>query len=78
MRLTLGSIALCLSLVSASALPPVTHFFDTQLDVEPKGKNVTINGVLTYVTLPKGPYDPSVALLFLTGRCWGFSLLSVC
>ncbi|KAF8899676.1 Alpha/Beta hydrolase protein [Mucidula mucida] len=49
MRLTLGSIALCLSLTWSL-----------------KEKNVTINGVLTYVTLPEGPYDPSVALLFLT------------
>ncbi|KAF9015901.1 alpha/beta-hydrolase [Hymenopellis radicata] len=67
MRLALAFVvSAALSLVSARALPPVTHFFDTKIDVEPKGKNVTINGVLTYVTLPEGRYDPRVALLFLT------------
>jgi hypothetical protein len=33
----------------------------------PKGKNVTINGVLTYVSLPQRKFDPSVAVLLLTG-----------
>ncbi|KAF7374973.1 Protein AIM2 [Mycena sanguinolenta] len=35
-------------------------------DLEPQGKNVTINGVLTYVSLPKGPFDPTTAVLMLT------------
>ncbi|KAF8206548.1 hypothetical protein K438DRAFT_1963567 [Mycena galopus ATCC 62051] len=32
----------------------------------PQGKNVTINGVLTYVSLPKEKYDPATAVLLLT------------
>ncbi|KAJ7284844.1 chlorocatechol-degradation protein [Mycena rebaudengoi] len=32
----------------------------------PQGKNVTINGVLTYVSLPQRKFDPSVAVLLLT------------
>ncbi|KAJ6462308.1 alpha/beta-hydrolase [Mycena vulgaris] len=32
----------------------------------PQGKNITINGVLTYVSLPKGKFDPSTAVLLLT------------
>ncbi|KAF7298830.1 Protein AIM2 [Mycena indigotica] len=34
--------------------------------VQPLGKNVTINGVLTYVTLPKKKFDPKIAVLLLT------------
>ncbi|KAJ6513351.1 alpha/beta-hydrolase [Mycena sanguinolenta] len=35
-------------------------------DLQPQGKNVTINGVLTYVSLPKRPFDPTIAVLMLT------------
>ncbi|KAJ6585228.1 hypothetical protein B0H19DRAFT_1250103 [Mycena capillaripes] len=35
-------------------------------DVAPRGENITINGVLTYVTLPKGKFDPTTAVVLLT------------
>jgi len=36
-------------------------------DAVPQGKNVTINGVLTYVSLPKnGKFDPTAAVVLLT------------
>ncbi|KAJ7079822.1 alpha/beta-hydrolase [Mycena belliarum] len=36
-------------------------------DAVPQGKNVTINGVLTYVSLPKNKkFDPTAAVLLLT------------
>ncbi|KAJ7034930.1 alpha/beta-hydrolase [Mycena alexandri] len=37
-----------------------------QLTVEPQGKNITINGVLTYFSLPKQKFDPAKAVLLLT------------
>jgi hypothetical protein len=33
----------------------------------PKGTNETINGILTYVTLPEGQFDNDTAALLLTG-----------
>ncbi|KAJ6585231.1 hypothetical protein B0H19DRAFT_1016290 [Mycena capillaripes] len=45
-------------------------------DVAPRGKNITLNGVLTYVTLPEGNFDPTTAVLLLTGKLRTFHLLS--
>ncbi|KAJ7274490.1 hypothetical protein B0H12DRAFT_1228210 [Mycena haematopus] len=56
--------------VQATVVPPVDtqgHFhFSAPNALQPQGKNVTINGVLTYVSLPKKKFDPSVAVLLLT------------
>lgn len=51
------------------AVAPSLHPHPSATGVEPKGRNVTINGVLTYVSLPKKKkYDESIALLLLTGE----------
>ncbi|KAF9039635.1 alpha/beta-hydrolase [Hymenopellis radicata] len=42
------------------------HFLATQSIDEPQGKNITINGVLTYVSLPKRHFNPRTAVLLLT------------
>ncbi|KAK7048560.1 protein AIM2 [Favolaschia claudopus] len=59
-----------LSVVRAVVVPAVDssgHFHSPlALEATPQGKNVTINGILTYVTLPKGRFDPSIAVLLLT------------
>ncbi|KAF7364991.1 Protein AIM2 [Mycena venus] len=59
-----------LTAVRAIVVPAVDssgHFHSpVPLDVAPQGKNVTINGVLTYVSLPKGKFDPTIAVLMLT------------
>lgn len=61
-----------LAVVQAGVVPlvdPALHFHSTVPSaVGPQGENVTINGVLTYVSLPKKKFDPSTALLLLTGR----------
>jgi hypothetical protein len=58
--------------VRAVVVPPVDssgHFHSPlPTDVVPQGKNITINGVLTYVSLPKGRFDRTTAVLMLTGR----------
>ncbi len=57
--------------VNSAVVPAVDtsgHFHATQRTDEPQGKNITINGVLTYVSLPKGDFDPSTAVLLLTGE----------
>ncbi|KAJ6544816.1 alpha/beta-hydrolase [Mycena vulgaris] len=64
-------LLLCLPLLAAvqaaivPAVEPSAHFH-TANAAEPQGKNVTINGVLTYVTLPKTKFDPTKAVLLLT------------
>jgi hypothetical protein len=59
-----------LAAAQAAVVPAVdttAHFHSTVLSaVGPQGKNVTINGVLTYVTLPKKKFDPTTAVLLLT------------
>jgi len=59
-----------LAAVQAAVVPAVSpekHFHSTvPSDVEPQGKNITINGVLTYVSLPKKKFDPTTAVLLLT------------
>ncbi|KAJ7816945.1 alpha/beta-hydrolase [Mycena olivaceomarginata] len=59
-----------LTAVRAAVVPAVGssgHFHSpVPLDAVPQGKNITINGVLTYVSLPKGRFDPTVAVLLLT------------
>ncbi|KAJ7367165.1 alpha/beta-hydrolase [Mycena albidolilacea] len=61
-----------LTAVRAAVVPAVGssgHFHSpVPLDAVPQGKNITINGVLTYVSLPKGRFDPTVAVLLLTGE----------
>ncbi|KAJ7928112.1 alpha/beta-hydrolase [Mycena leptocephala] len=56
--------------VRAVVVPPVDssgHFHSPlPTDVVPQGKNITINGVLTYVSLPKGRFDRTTAVLMLT------------
>jgi len=66
-------LAVLLSLLAAAqaAVVPLvessSHFHAaTPTDAVPQGKNVTINGVLTYVSLPKGGFDPTTALVMLT------------
>ncbi|KIK57336.1 hypothetical protein GYMLUDRAFT_86806 [Collybiopsis luxurians FD-317 M1] len=66
-------LLLCLTFVAAAqaAIVPAVdasgHFHPTiPNDTQPEGKNHTINGVLTYVSLPKGEFDPTTAVLFLT------------
>ncbi|KAJ7069571.1 alpha/beta-hydrolase [Mycena amicta] len=58
-----------LSAVHAVVVPQVGssgHFHShVSSDVEPLGKNITINGVLTYVSLPK-KFDPKIAVVMLT------------
>ncbi|KAJ7127155.1 alpha/beta-hydrolase [Mycena epipterygia] len=48
------------------AVAPAEHFHSVGNVLEPQGKNVTINGVLTYVSLPKKRFDPKTAVLLLT------------
>ncbi|KAF7330484.1 Protein AIM2 [Mycena venus] len=49
------------------AVDPKEHFHSAVPSaVGPQGKNVTINGVLTYVSLPKKKFDPTTAVLLLT------------
>jgi len=59
-----------LTAVRAAVVPAVgasEHFHSPiPLDAVPQGKNVTINGVLTYVSLPKEKFDPTIAVLLLT------------
>ncbi|KAJ6577179.1 alpha/beta-hydrolase [Mycena capillaripes] len=59
-----------LAAVQAGVVPfvaPSLHFHSTVPSaVGPQGKNITINGVLTYVSLPKKKFDPTTALLLLT------------
>ncbi|KAJ7134844.1 alpha/beta-hydrolase [Mycena epipterygia] len=58
--------------VRAVLVPPVDssgHFHSTAPAdgvPQPQGKNITINGVLTYVSLPKGKFDPTTAVVMLT------------
>ncbi|TFK96117.1 alpha/beta-hydrolase [Pterulicium gracile] len=66
------SLTLALPLVVSGAFVPFvepadhSHSF-VQSGVAPRGRNVTINGVLTYVTLPKNKkFDKSKAVVFLT------------
>ncbi|KAJ6585230.1 hypothetical protein B0H19DRAFT_1108828 [Mycena capillaripes] len=40
--------------------------FHPPTDIAPRGKNTTINGILTYVSLPKEKFDPTTAVLMLT------------
>ncbi|KAJ7158874.1 alpha/beta-hydrolase [Mycena filopes] len=58
-----------LTAVHSAVVPAIDtsgHFHSNPLSaVAPKGKNVTIDGVLTYVSLPK-KFDPTVAVLLLT------------
>jgi dienelactone hydrolase len=42
------------------------HFHTSTVAVTPQGKNETVNGVLTYVSLPKGHFRKDTAILFLT------------
>lgn len=56
------------SAVLVPAVNPANHPQATLSSLEPQGKNVTINGVLTYVTLPKGRFDEKTAVVLLTGR----------
>ncbi|KAF7327594.1 Chlorocatechol-degradation protein [Mycena kentingensis (nom. inval.)] len=61
-------LALCATAAGAVVVPPVDpalHFHSSAVTAAPLGKNVTINGVLTYVSIPK-KFDPSVAVLLLT------------
>ncbi|KAF7346598.1 Protein AIM2 [Mycena sanguinolenta] len=59
-----------LTAVRAAVVPLAAasqHFHSpVPLDAVPQGKNITINGVLTYVTLPKENFDPTIAVLLLT------------
>ncbi|KAK7039844.1 protein AIM2 [Favolaschia claudopus] len=60
-----------LAAVRAATVPavePLLHFHSsTPSTAQPQGRNITINGVLTYVSLPKHKlFDPSTALLLLT------------
>ncbi|KAJ7784343.1 alpha/beta-hydrolase, partial [Mycena metata] len=49
------------------AVQPSGHSKSTiNADAVPQGKNHTINGVLTYVSLPKQKFDPTTAVLLLT------------
>ncbi|KAJ6607372.1 alpha/beta-hydrolase [Mycena sp. CBHHK59/15] len=56
--------------VQSAIVPAVDvsgHFHPTlPNDAVPQGKNITINGVLTYVSLPRGRFDPSTAVVLLT------------
>ncbi|KAJ7432765.1 alpha/beta-hydrolase [Mycena galericulata] len=65
----LGFLSL-LTAVRAIVVPPVEangHLHLPALSGSvPKGENVTINGVLTYVSLPQERYDSTIAVLFLT------------
>jgi len=65
----LGLLSL-LTTVQAIVVPAVDssgHFHSTvATEAVPQGKNITINGVLTYVSLPKSEFDPTTAVLFLT------------
>ncbi|KAJ7475685.1 chlorocatechol-degradation protein [Mycena latifolia] len=59
-----------LAAVQAVIVPAVDtsgHFHSPIANAaEPQGKNFTINGVLTYVSLPKKKFDPTTAVLLLT------------
>jgi hypothetical protein len=61
-----------LAAVQAAIVPavaPKDHFHSAiPSTVAPQGKNVTINGVLTYVSLPKKKFDPTIAVLMLMGE----------
>ncbi|KAJ7613160.1 alpha/beta-hydrolase [Roridomyces roridus] len=65
----LGALSL-LAAVQAVVVPaigPEGHTHSTlSADAAPQGKNVTINGVLTYVSLPRERFDPSIAVVMLT------------
>ncbi|KAJ7132964.1 alpha/beta-hydrolase [Mycena filopes] len=53
--------------VVVPAVQPAGHSQSTiSADAVPQGKNITINGVLTYVSLPKQKFDPTTAVLLLT------------
>ncbi|KAJ6462019.1 hypothetical protein C8R47DRAFT_101851 [Mycena vitilis] len=58
------------AVVHAVVVPTVdsSGHFHSQVpsDIAPQGKNITINGVLTYVSLPKGKFDPTKVVLMLT------------
>jgi hypothetical protein len=60
-----------------AALGSSAHFHSPiPLDTTPpQGKNITINGVLTYVSLSKGEYDLTVAVLMFIGRLTSHSVL---
>ncbi|KAJ7713842.1 hypothetical protein B0H14DRAFT_3171518 [Mycena olivaceomarginata] len=49
--------------------------FHSPIPLAPQGKNITINGVLTYVSLPKGEYDLTVAVLMFIGGLTSHSVL---
>jgi len=59
-----------LAVVQSAVVPTVdteAHFHSSfPSAVEPQGKNITINGVLTYFSLPKQKFDPAKAVLLLT------------
>ncbi|KAF8171933.1 alpha/beta-hydrolase [Mycena galopus ATCC 62051] len=56
-----------LTAVGAAVVPASEHPHSSlPLDTIPQGKNITINGVLTYVSLPKENFDPTIAVLMLT------------
>ncbi|KAJ7104299.1 alpha/beta-hydrolase [Mycena belliarum] len=61
---------LFLAAVQAAIVPavnPIAHFHPSVLNAaKPRGRNVTINGVLTYVSLPKKKFDKTTAVLLLT------------
>ncbi|KAJ7244991.1 alpha/beta-hydrolase [Mycena haematopus] len=64
----LGFLSL-LTAVRAAVVPAVGasgHFHSSTPLAVPQGKNITINGVLTYVSLPKRNFDPTIAVLLLT------------
>jgi len=66
----LGFLSL-LTAVQAIVVPAVDssgHSHSTvSTEAIPQGKNITINGVLTYVSLPKSrKFDPSIAVVMLT------------
>ncbi|KAJ7104274.1 chlorocatechol-degradation protein [Mycena belliarum] len=72
---------LCLPFLAAvqaaivPAIDPKAHFHPSVPNAaKPQGKNVTINGVLTYVSLPKTSFDNTTALVLLLD---GFGLPSI-
>jgi hypothetical protein len=65
----LSFLAAAVQAAIVPAVAPKDHFHSAiPSTVAPQGKNVTINGVLTYVSLPKKKFDPTIAVLMLMGE----------
>ncbi|KAK7033045.1 protein AIM2 [Favolaschia claudopus] len=64
--LLLPFIAAAVRAAVVPAVDPALHVHSSST-AKPQGRNVTINGVLTYVSLPKNrKFDPTTAVLLLT------------